>query len=221
MGVSGMLKETLTIDCLEKNMPATIRISLDDDQRTELARRFEETHDAEARLRFQMVLLAADGRTAPQIAPIVRRSTDTVERVLKRYRDEGPDGVPHRRRPGRPPEVPPAWETELCRVIDEDPHTVGVRSANWTTRLLAAYLAKMTGHQTSIETVRLHLHAAGYVCKRSTWTLDRRAQDEPEWAKNASGWRPFSRLRLCRCLHPWPHSSPIRPTLISCPSTMP
>jgi hypothetical protein len=31
-----------------------------------------------------MVVLAADGRTAPQIAPLVRRSTATVERVLHR-----------------------------------------------------------------------------------------------------------------------------------------
>ena len=166
-------------------MPAALRLQVTDDERTDLERHFEQTRDAETRLRYQMVLLAADGQAAPQIAPLVRRSVDTVQRVLHRYQDEGVAGVPHRPRPGRPPEVPAAWQEELCRVIEADPHTVGVASANWTTRLLAAYLAQQTGHRTGIETVRRHLHAAGYVCKRSTWTLARKAEEQPEWAKNA------------------------------------
>jgi transposase len=167
------------------SMPATIRIELTEEERAELEQRFETTGDAETRLRYQMVLLAAESRTAPQIAPIVRRSVDTVQRVLRRYQDEGADGVPHRPRPGRPLQVPPAWQEELCRVIEEDPHTVGVNSANWTTRLLATYLAETTGHRTGIETVRVQLHAAGYVCKRARWTLQRKAEEQPEWAKNA------------------------------------
>ena len=40
-------------------------------------------------------------------------------------------------------------------MIEEDPHTVGVNSANWTTRLPADYLATKTGHRTGIETVRV------------------------------------------------------------------
>jgi transposase len=132
-----------------------------------------------------MVLLAAEGHTAPQIAPVVRRSAATVERVVHRYQEEGAAGVPHRRRPGRPAAVPPACEEELRRVIEVDPHTVGVDSANWTTRLLAEYLGKVRGQRTSLEMVRVHLHKAGYVCKRPTWTLQRKAEEQPEWAKNA------------------------------------
>jgi transposase len=165
-------------------MPAALRLHLTDDERAEVARCFETTRDAETRLRYQMVLLAADGRTAPQIAPLVRRSTATVERVLQRYQEQGADGVPYLCRPGRPAEVPPAWEAELRRVIELDPHTVGVDSANWTTQLLADYLAHVTGHRTAIETVRVHLHKAGYVCKRPTWTLQGKAEEQPEWAKN-------------------------------------
>jgi transposase len=166
-------------------MPAAVRIMLTDEEHAAVEERFEGTRDAEMRLRYQMVLLAAEGYTAPQIAPVVRRSADTVQRVLRRYRDDGVDGVPYRPRPGRPPEVPPAWEAELRRVIAVDPHTVGVKSANWTTRLLAAYLAQVTGHRTGIETVRLHLHAADDVCKRPTWTLQRKAEEQADWAKNA------------------------------------
>lgn len=166
-------------------MPAALRVQLTSEERAEVERCYETACDAETRTRFQIVLLAADGHSAPQIAPLVRRSRDTVRRVLHRYRDGGAGDVSQRARPGRPSAVPAAWEAELCRVIDLDPHTVGMDSANWTTRLLADYLARVTGHRTGIETVRGQLHRAGYVCKRPTWTLQRKAEEQPEWAKNA------------------------------------
>jgi transposase len=167
------------------SMPAALRIQSSEAAREEVARCYEETTDAETRTRFQMVLLAMAGQTAPVIAPVVRRSVDTVERVLHRYQAAGVAGVPHRRRPGRPSPVPVVWEAELRRVIDLDPHAVGVDSANWTTRLLASYLAERTGYRVCIETVRERLHRADYVCKRPTWTLRRKAEEQPEWAKNA------------------------------------
>jgi transposase len=165
-------------------MPAPFHVTLTEAARTEVVEQFNATRDAETRLRYQMVLLAADGRTTSHIAPLVQRSPDTVARVLKRYLAAGPAGVPHRPRPGRPVVAPPAWTTELRRVIELDPHEVGMDSANWTTGLLATYLAARTGHRTSDETVRLALHRADYVCKRPTWTLKRKAEEQPEWAGN-------------------------------------
>ena len=70
-------------------------------------------------------------------------------------------------------------------MVDLDPHQVGVDSALWSCRLLADYLATQTGHRAGIETVRLALHRAGYVCKRPRWVLTRKAQAQPGWAKNA------------------------------------
>jgi len=166
-------------------MTAALHLSLSEADRTAVEACFETTRDAETRLRAQMVLLAAQGYTVPQIAPVVRRDPTTVQRVLHRYRAEGVAGVPHRRRPGRPSPVPAAWEAELRRVIELDPHTVGVDSANWTTGLLAQYLGEQTGYRTHLDTVRVHLHQAGYVCKRPTWTLQRRAEEEAGWAKTA------------------------------------
>jgi transposase len=170
-------------------MPAPIRLDLDEAARSELARRFDATADAETRMRYQMVLLAADGRSVAAIAPLVRRSVDTVQRVLRRYQAAGPDGVPRRRPPGQAPRVPPPWQAELARVVELDPHDVGVPSAVWTTRLLADYLAGATGHRAAIDTVRAWLHRLGFVCKRPGWSLKRKAEEQPGWAKNGSGWR--------------------------------
>lgn len=166
-------------------MPATLQLPLAATEYAAVDRAFDATRDAETRLRYQMVLLAADGQTAAQIAPLVRRSVDTVQRVLRRYQRGGLAGVPRRRPPGRAVQRPATWEAELRRVIALDPHTVGVDSANWTTTLLATSLAAQTGHRGGLETVRVALHRAGYVCKRPIWTLARRAEEEPAWAKNA------------------------------------
>jgi Winged helix-turn helix len=89
-------------------MPPPLRVPLDPAKQAELEHRYRTTRDAETRTRYQMVLLAAQGHTPPQIALLVRRSPDTVRRVLKRYLGGGADAVPHRpiwvsRRTTRPP----------------------------------------------------------------------------------------------------------------------
>jgi transposase len=158
-------------------------------QRTEVEAAYNATADAETRLRYRMVLLAHRGQAAPAIARLTVRGPDTVVRVLRRYATGGLAAVPYRVPPGPPPTVTEAWRAELVRVVELDPRTVGVKSAVWTTGLLAAYLAAATGVGVSLETVRRHLHAAGDVCKRPTWTLKRKAQEQAEYPGNAPGWR--------------------------------
>jgi transposase len=170
-------------------VPPRLRVRLDQAQRTDLEHRFAHTRDADTRTRYQMLLLCADGHPAAEVATLTRRSPDTVRRVLHRYLAGGPDAVPYRPHPGQPPHYPPAWEQELVRVADLDPRSLGVDSALWTTRLLADYLAEATGHRAGIETVRLALHRAGFVCKRPGWSLKRKATSQPGWARNESGWR--------------------------------
>ena len=162
---------------------------LSDTQVIELRQVYDTTTKAKLRLRAQVVLLAHQGRSVADIATIIFRSRDTVERVLKRFLQGGIAALPPRTAPGRTPTVTPGWKAELLRVIDLDPHTVGVRSANWTTSLLATYLAGKTHVAVTAATVRLYLHAVGYVGKRPTWTLKRKAEEQPGDVGNACGWR--------------------------------
>lgn len=155
----------------------------------ELEAVFNATDDAETRLRYQMVLLAHQGMTVAEIARRTLRQPWVVQRALRRFRLGGLATVPYRVAPGMPPTVTAAWRTELVRVVELDPRAVGVASAVWTTRLLADYLGRATGVGVSLETVRRRLHAAGYVCKRPTWTLKRKAQEQAAYPGNAPGWR--------------------------------
>src|SRR5437660_9333406 len=170
----------------EMTAPITLP-PLDEPTLTELRHRYDDTSEAETRTRYQMLLLSAKGQTSTQIAQIVLRSQDTVVRVLKRFLAGGLDAVPRRTPPGRERRVTAAWEAELLRVIELDPHEVGVSSANWTTELLAEYLGQLTGIQVTEETVRVYLHANGYVCKRPTWTLRRKAGEQADYVGKECG----------------------------------
>ena len=166
------------------NAPITLP-SLDETTLVELRRRYEETTDAETRTHYQMLLLSLRRQTSSQIAQNVLRSQDTVVRVLKRFFTGGLDAVPRRTALGRERRVTAAWEAELLRVIELDPHEVGQDTANWTTERLAEYLGQHTGIQVTEETVRVYLHAHGYVCKRPIWTLRRKAEAQAHYVGNA------------------------------------
>ena len=144
-------------------MPAPIMLPpLDAQLQTNLHQHYEETTDAETRTRYQMIVLTHQGHRVPQIARFVLRGEDTVARVLKRFVAGGLDAIPRRTSPGRERTVTGAWEAELVRVIEWDPHEVGQETANWTTELLAEYLGQQTGITVTHETVRVYLHAHGY-----------------------------------------------------------
>jgi len=162
------------------------QITLDAPARAAVLAAYNQTPDPETRTRLQMVLLARDHDLSPaEVGRLVHRSHDVALRVLRRFGEGGVAAVPRRRPKGRAPLVTPAWEAELVRVIECDPHAFGVQNANWTTRLLAGYLAARTGVAVDQETVRKRLHRLGYVCKRPTWTLAERAQAQEGWEGNA------------------------------------
>ncbi len=161
---------------------------LSTDEHQALVDCYNQAPNPETRTRYQMLLLGVEqGWTTSQIAPLVKRSHDGVLRVFHRYLAGGLAAVPRRSPPGREATLSSREEAELLRVIEDDPHLHGVESANWTTILLADYLATTTGIRVDPETVRRHLHQVGYVCKRPTWTMAHKAAEREDWVGNASG----------------------------------
>ena len=159
---------------------------LDPETHDQLLARFNQTEDANERLRYQIVLLSSGKQLIPtEIASITFRSHDTVTRVLSRFLEGGLDAVPQKRPPGREPEVGEEWLKELSRVIELDPNEVEVKSANWTTELLAKYLEAKTGQAFEQETVRRYLHRLDYVYKRPNWTVQHKAQEREGYLGNA------------------------------------
>jgi hypothetical protein len=67
-------------------MTAPIRLRLDQATRMAVSERYEHTRGAVVRTNCQIVLLADEGRHAPEIAWVVRRGQDQVCKVLHRFK---------------------------------------------------------------------------------------------------------------------------------------
>jgi hypothetical protein len=53
--------------------------------------------------------------------------------------------------------------------------------------LLAQYLADQTGQTVSERTVRRGLAALDYVCRRGTWTVRHKAEEQPDYVPKRPG----------------------------------
>jgi hypothetical protein len=150
-------------------------VSLDEAASAELEQRYQTTHDAETRTRYQMVLLCAQGYTAPGRHADPPRP-DAVRRVVHRYLAGGPDGVPRRSHPGQWGRWPAAWEAELARVAEADPSGPAPPGRGQCAVDLAA-AGRLPGrghrHRAGIETVRMALNR---VWSRTGWSGQRLIQ---------------------------------------------
>ena len=123
---------------------------LTDRQRDGLERLYRTTKLPRLRTRAQMVLLSAEqGLKVSEIAAIVRESTDTVARWLKRYRAEGLEGLKDAPRPGRPSEITEDYRSKLQVAVRRRPRSLDLPYSLWTLQRLIDYMAEETGQRVS------------------------------------------------------------------------
>jgi transposase len=131
------------------------------EQIAELRTLYRTTKDVRIRTRSQIILLAIDGLSAPQIARIVQLDSESVRHHLKRYRDEGLAGIADRPRSGRPPRVTPNYLAAALTAVRRRPRSLDLPYSLWTLPRLLDYLQQQTGLRVSDETLRVHLRAHG------------------------------------------------------------
>lgn len=111
----------------------------------ELETLYRTAHDGRVRVRALCVLLAADGRSVPETARVVRYHQETVRRWLRRYLAGGVQSLQDAPKPGAPRKVTPAYLDELQRAASRSPADFGLPFARWTGARLADHLAGQTG----------------------------------------------------------------------------
>jgi transposase len=138
--------------------------------------------------RIRMVLLSSRGYSIAQIAAIFECDEATVRHWLQRYQAEKESGLQDRPRSGRPRKAGPAAQQLIRQTIEQPPAEAGHPAGYWTTRTLAAHLARATGVRLSAATVRRVLHALAYRWRRPRLTLPL----DP--AAAAIMWRLYDRI---------------------------
>jgi transposase len=139
------------------------------------------------RQRSHIVLLAYELDSQEAIARVIRCSRATVQRTLQRYRTAGRSLL------SRPTAEPTAlwkdsaWLQVLAAAMAAGPHACGVSRPTWTAPLLAQHLEAQTGIPAGERTVRRGLAALEYVCRRPTWTVRHKAEEQPDYLPKRTG----------------------------------
>ena len=127
---------------------------------------YHTTKDVRIRTRAQIILLAFEGLSAPKIAKIVDMSGEGVRHHMRRYRDEGIQGLSDKERSGRPLIATPEYIEAATSALRRRPRALGLSFSVWTVDRLLAYLTEKTGITVSDETLRTHLLAQGFSFSR-------------------------------------------------------
>src|SRR4029453_18430079 len=124
-----------------RRMPTVPPLAITDAERVELQRRVRaHTSPQRAAKRARIVLLAADGRPNPQIAPMVGMNQHTVAQWRRRFEAEGLAGLQDRQRSGRPLVYD---HDQRLRIVAPVPHQPPDRASHWSHSQLAKALADM------------------------------------------------------------------------------
>jgi len=146
--------------------PITVR-PITDEELTALDELYRRTKVVRIRTRVQMVLLAVDAKmTAPQMAKIVRQDEQTVRRWLKRFNQEGINGLYDEPKSGAPRRVTDAYRARLLVIVRQRPRSLEQPYSLWTLQRLVDFMAEETGLRFSTETVRLILRDNDIVISR-------------------------------------------------------
>ncbi|HET8845267.1 MAG TPA: helix-turn-helix domain-containing protein [Ktedonobacteraceae bacterium] len=109
--------------------------------------RHARTVSAGLRQRATIIGLAADGLHAPAIAEQVQLDDETVRRWIKRFNEEGVEGLKERPRSGRPATYSQEEVSLIMQTALTDPQTLDLPFASWTLDRLVSYLKEKKGLQ--------------------------------------------------------------------------
>jgi transposase len=142
-------------------------------QRRRLCRQLAEARDARLYRRTLAVLEFDRGRSAADIAAMLRVSRQSVSNWVGAYAlAHDPTALADADRPGRPPLLAEDADDLLRRLLGCSPQDLGYPATTWTVPLLQEQIQHETGQRPSDDTVRRKLHQLDYVWKRPRYVLD-------------------------------------------------
>jgi len=133
---------------------------------TLLRRNIEASHHRD-RERFLALALVAMGKPATEVAHLLGRNPQTVQRWVHQFNEKGPEGVrPHF--PGNPSRrlLSDGELAELKEVVQRSPRRVGFPRGRWTGKLVVAFIKERFGKEVAYRTAMGYLHRLGFVRKR-------------------------------------------------------
>jgi transposase len=153
------------------------------EEEAQMIQKWSQSRTEEARLveRAKIIRLANEGHKVPEIAGMVGLDEKTVRKWLKRFDEQGLDGLNDVPRSGAPSRYTPEVKAQIIATALTNPREVGCPFACWTFERLAIYVREQLGF--SIKKTRIFeiLHDEGLRWRQQeTWFGER---VDPEFAK--------------------------------------
>lgn len=141
-------------------------------ERRQLLDVLRRTHDSRQYRRALAVLESGCGKTAAEIAEMLRVSRQSVYNWIEGFRHaRDVRGLADAPRSGRPACWSAEAEVLLQTMLTETPQHYGYFATQWTVPLLQEQLWHGFGCHYSARTVRRSLHRLGYIWKRARYVL--------------------------------------------------
>jgi transposase len=144
----------------------TPSIDLDPEQRTALLDRYRKDPDPEVRFRSHILLLLAEGHTWASVCSLLFCSSRTIDRWVRRFREEGIEAVAGRK-PGRPFRLSAEWIAVAVEwVTKHTPRDFGFLRSRWCCEAVALLMLELHQVEVNRETVRRWLRRSDLVYRR-------------------------------------------------------
>jgi transposase len=147
-------------------MPKARDYHLNEDQLAEVEKAIRHDKRAEVRQRSTVIRLLHLGHKPEEIASMQAMSIPTVYGWLKRWQQDGIEGLANRPKSGRPAKADDAYSQTLERVLEQEPKELGYDFAIWTVDRLRQHLEKETGIALSEPRLRALMKRKGYRYRR-------------------------------------------------------
>jgi transposase len=144
----------------------TRSICLSPEQRTTLLDRYRKDPDPEVRFRSHILLLLADGHTWASVCSLLFCSSRTIDRWVRRFREEGIEAVAGRK-PARPFRLSAEWIAVAVEwVTKHTPREFGFLRSRWCCEAVALLMLELHQVEVNRETVRRWLRRSDLVYRR-------------------------------------------------------
>jgi transposase len=151
-------------------MPAALSVtphlSLD-----QLRERYHSCDDASLKIRWQVVLLRAEGHSPAFVQDATKMSASTVLSWVQRYNERGPEGLPDGRATnGKPPYLDATQQAELKQVLLQEPPDGGL----WSGPKVAIWI------RTRLQRPEIHEECGGKYLRRLQFSPKRPRPAHPK-----------------------------------------
>jgi len=139
-------------------------------------KKWSQSRTEEARLveRAKIISLASQGREVPQIAEALGIHEKTVRKWLKRFDEQGVEGLTDAPREGAPSRYTPEVKAQIIAAALSNPREVGRKFGSWTFERLAAYVREELGFGIKKTRIFEILHEEGLRWRQQeTWFGER------------------------------------------------